>query len=197
MRDSRLLGASNSSCLLVPKRHVRRALTRDRSRYQCPAATRNTKDFDHTGLTLINLGWQAKPDTATSIAPEGKQVSAESNQPQKAQITFGKFDNVDMRVARVVSAPLADGTKAPCRVITLDLGHLGQRISVGQYALMAKDDLVGAHVIVCVNLGSRELGSYVSEALVLGAPHPDSPTDQAQATPLFVSTQTNPGDRIF
>ncbi|MGH3545055.1 MAG: hypothetical protein ACRDPW_03930 [Mycobacteriales bacterium] len=119
------------------------------------------------------------------------------NQPQQAQITFGKFDNVDLRVARVVAAPLASETTAPCRVITLDLGHLGRRTSVGQYALVPEAEVVGKHVVACVNLGAREMGPHLSEALVLGALHPDSPADQAQATPLLVSDQTTPGDQIF
>ncbi len=124
-------------------------------------------------------------------------MTATKNQPQQPRITFGKFDNVDLRVARVISAPLAEGTTSPCRIITLDVGHLGERTSVGQYALLSEDDLVGKHVVVCVNLSSREVGAYVSEVLVLGAPHPDGPVDQAQATPLFVSEKTNPGDQIF
>lgn len=117
--------------------------------------------------------------------------------PPKAQITFGKFDNVDLRVARVLAAPMAHGTRAPCRVLHLDLGPLGERTSVGQYALMDETDLVGRNVVACVNLGQREMGSYVSEALVLGAPHPDSPPDQAQATPLWVDDAAQPGDAVF
>lgn len=116
---------------------------------------------------------------------------------QKAQITFGKFENVDMRVARVVSAPLAEGTRFPSRVLTLDLGHLGQRTSVGQYALIPEDELVGKNLIGCINLGEREMGPYVSQVLMLGAPHPDSPADQAQATPLFTADNAVPGDSIF
>jgi tRNA-binding protein len=117
--------------------------------------------------------------------------------PEKARITFGKFANVDLRVARVVRAPLAEGTRHPCRVVTLDLGHLGTRTAVGQLAMVDEADLVGRHVIACVNLGAREMGPYVSEALVLGAPHPGSPDGQAQATPLFVSDATRPGDQVF
>ena len=116
---------------------------------------------------------------------------------QKAQITFGKFENVDMRVARVISAPMAEGTRFPCRLITLDLGHLGTKTCVGQYALLSEDDLVGKMVVTCVNLGSRQMGSYTSEALLMGAPHPDGPADQGQATPLFVSNRATPGDQIF
>ncbi|MCU0272365.1 MAG: hypothetical protein MUE34_03950 [Acidimicrobiales bacterium] len=48
-----------------------------------------------------------------------------------------------------------------------------------------------------MNLGTREMGPYVSEALVLGAPHPQSPEDQAQATPLYVSTDVAPGAQVF
>jgi tRNA-binding protein len=117
--------------------------------------------------------------------------------PQKAQITFGKFENIDMRVAKVLAAPIAEGTRFPCRVLTLDLGHLGQRTSVGQYALIPEEEIVGNNVVACVNLGEREMGPYLSQALVLGAPHPQSPEDQAQATPLRVAEHATPGDTIF
>jgi tRNA-binding protein len=85
----------------------------------------------------------------------------------------------------------------PSRAITLDLGHLGKRTSIGQFALVAEDELVGKNVVACVNLGSREIGPHRSEALVLGAPHPQGPDDQAQATPLFVADTARPGDQIF
>jgi tRNA-binding protein len=124
-------------------------------------------------------------------------LGIEKEAPPKPKITFGKFENVDLRVARVVSAPMAEGTRFPCRVIELDLGHLGVRRSVGQYALLTEDELVGRHVVVCVNLGAREMGPYTSDALVLGAPHPDSPEGQAQAAPLFAHEKANPGDQIY
>ena len=117
--------------------------------------------------------------------------------PQKQQITSGKFHNVDLRVARVLSAPLAEGTRFPSRVVRIDLGHLGQRTSIGQFALIPEDELVGLHVVACINLGTREMGDYVSEALVLGAPHPDSPPDEAQAIPVTLAPTATPGDPIF
>lgn len=118
-------------------------------------------------------------------------------EPQKLQITFGKFENVDMRIARVLSAPLAEGTNKPSRIIDLDLGHLGRRISVGQYALVPERELVGRNVVACVNLGTRQVGRYQSEALVLGARHPLSPSDQSQATPLYVNPDVPPGSQVF
>ena len=115
----------------------------------------------------------------------------------KQRITVGKFQNVDLRVARVISAPMAEGTNAPSRVLTLDVGPLGRRLSVAQFALIDESGLVGKNVIACVNFAPREVASYLSEVLVLGAPHPDSPDDQAQATPLYVADIASPGDMIF
>jgi tRNA-binding protein len=115
----------------------------------------------------------------------------------KPIITFGKFQNVDMRVALVRSAPIAPGTNAPSRLVSLDLGRLGERQSVAQFALVDEADLVGKHVIACVNLAPRQIGEHLSEALVLGVPHPDSPDGQAQALPLLVSDMATPGHRVF
>jgi tRNA-binding protein len=117
--------------------------------------------------------------------------------PPKQQITFGKFENVDMRVARVISARPAEGATKPSRVFELDLGELGTRTSVGQYALVPESELVGRNVIACINLGVREVGRYKSEALILGALHPGSPPGEAQATPLYVGEDVPPGSQIF
>lgn len=124
-------------------------------------------------------------------------MAGSSDSPIKPQITFGKFENVDMRVARVISARMAQGTKAPSRVLELDLGPLGRRTSVGQFALIDEEQLVGMNVVACVNLGSRPIGQYVSEVLVLGALHPESPDGQNQASPLFISSNVALGSPIF
>jgi len=117
--------------------------------------------------------------------------------PQKRQVTFGKFANLDIRVARVISARPAEGMRFPSRVFELDLGHLGTRTSVGQFSLVPQEQLVGRNLVACVNLGTREMGQYLSEVLVLGVRHPESPDDQAQATPLHAPDAATPGDPIF
>jgi tRNA-binding protein len=102
-----------------------------------------------------------------------------------------------MRAGRVVSAEMAIGTRAPSRIISIDLGPLGIVQSVGQLALVPEAELVGRNVVVCINLGPRKIGRYVSEALVLGVPHPDGPEGQAQATPLYVDGGAELGSQIF
>jgi tRNA-binding protein len=117
--------------------------------------------------------------------------------PRRPQVPFEGFASVDMRVGRVLSAERAVGTRAPCRVLTVDLGPLGVVRCVGQLALVPEADLVGRNVVVCVNLGARRMGPYVSEALVLGAPHPANPEDQGQAMPLHVDDRVEAGTQVF
>lgn len=124
-------------------------------------------------------------------------MKANSQMPLKPKITFGKFQNVDMRVGQIVSAPLAEDTEHPCRVMRIDAGHLGTFTSVGQYALYEEEMLVGRKVIICCNLSPREMGKYISEVLVMGVPHPDSPSTQSQAMPLQVDDRAVPGDPVF
>jgi tRNA-binding protein len=124
-------------------------------------------------------------------------MSVEKQAPLKSLITFGKFANVDMRVAQVLSAPMAEGTRNPCRVIDLDVGHLGKLRSIGQFALVPEEQLVGRKVIICCNLGARAMGPYTSEALVLGVPHPQSPEGQDQAMPLYVDGSARCGEGVF
>src|SRR5262245_61679386 len=102
-----------------------------------------------------------------------------------------------MRVVRVVAAPMAEGTRFPSRVLTLEAGPLGTRTAVAQLALVDEADLVGRNLVACVNLGVRELGPYTSECLTLGTPHPDSPADESQALPLYASDSASPSDPIY
>jgi tRNA-binding protein len=117
--------------------------------------------------------------------------------PLKPTIEFAKFAGVDMRVAQVVDAPIAEGTKKPCRLFELDVGPLGRLRSVGQFALVPIEQLVGRKLIVCCNLGQRSMGPHRSEVLVMGIPHPASPPDQEQAMPLFVDDSARLGDEVF
>ncbi len=112
-------------------------------------------------------------------------------------VSFEAFLKLDFRVARVMEAGLAEGTRVPSRVLMLDLGFLGTRTSVAQFALVPEEEMVGRKVVVCCNLDVRRIGKYTSEVLVLGTPHPDNPPGQGQALPLFAHSEAAPGDRIY
>jgi tRNA-binding protein len=59
----------------------------------------------------------------------------------KADVPFSAFGALDLRVATVVAAEMAEGTHAPCRQLVLDLGPLGRIVSVGQFALISPGEL--------------------------------------------------------
>ena len=120
-----------------------------------------------------------------------------SHSEQRPQASFDDFVKIDMRVAKVLAAPIAEGTRAPTRELTLEVGELGTLKSVGQYALVEETELVGAKVVVVVNLGTRRVGRYLSEVLVLGVPHPKSPSGQAQALPLRAPEDARPGEKVY
>ncbi len=117
--------------------------------------------------------------------------------PLRSQIPFDAFERLDFRVARVESAAMAEGTHAPSRRLVLDAGPLGRLVSVAQFALVPEHELVGRKVIACCNLGTRRIGRYESQALVLGTLHPDSPPGQAQALPLYAHPDAVLGDLVF
>ncbi len=115
----------------------------------------------------------------------------------KPDIPYSTFDSVEMRVARVKSVRPTVGTRAPSVELVLDLGPLGERRSVGQFALIPEDELVGRKVVACVNLGKRQIGKYLSEALTMGSDHPESPEGQSQAVPLYAHADAVVGDRVY
>ncbi len=122
----------------------------------------------------------------------------ESSLPaQKQKVTFGKFQNIDLRVGRVLAAPLVEGSVPPVRQMSIDVGPLGRRMSVGQFALLSEQELVDCNLAVCVNLGCKEVAGVPSDALVLGARHPESPSGEAQALPLKLSADATPGSSIY
>ncbi len=102
-----------------------------------------------------------------------------------------------MRVGRIVSAPNTVGTRYPSRLITLDAGTLGSFVSVGQFALLSEEELIGRKVVFVANFKPRRIGKYLSQVLILGTPHPNSPPDEAQAIPLWAHHLAREGDIVF
>lgn len=116
---------------------------------------------------------------------------------QKQKVTFGKFQNIDLRVGRVLAAHMVQGSVPTVRHMSIDVGPLGRRTSVGQFALLSEEELVGCNVAVCVNLGSKEVAGLPSDVLVLGVRHPASPPGEAQASPLRLAADAMPGSPIY
>ena len=80
----------------------------------------------------------------------------------------GSFDDLDIRIGRVMAVAEAL-TRKPTYRLTIDFGpELGIKVSCGAYRNYAPDDLVGRLVVAIVNLGPKKMGPETSDVLVLG-----------------------------
>jgi tRNA-binding protein len=100
---------------------------------------------------------------------------------------FEAFSAVDMRAGRIVRAELNAEARKPAYKIWIDFGELGQLATSGQYtALYNPEELVGQMIVCAVNLGSRRIGGFKSEVLMLGV-------EQADGAVVFLKPERDVG----
>ena len=87
-----------------------------------------------------------------------------------AEIAFDDFLAVDMRVGRVVEVEDFPEARKPAWKLRIDFGpELGIKRSSAQITNYSRDQLEDTLVIGVVNFPPRQIGSFRSEVLVLGA----------------------------
>ncbi len=86
----------------------------------------------------------------------------------KATALASSFDDLDIRVGRVLEVVEAR-TRKPTYRLSVDFGsEIGIKVSCGAYRNYSPDQLVGRLVVAVVNLGAKQMGTEISEVLVLG-----------------------------
>ncbi len=87
-------------------------------------------------------------------------------------IGFDDFLKVDIRIGTVVEAEPSPKARQPAYKVWVDFGtEIGVRKTSAQAtAHYALDDLIGRQVAAVVNLPPKQIGSFMSEILILGFP---------------------------
>jgi tRNA-binding protein len=109
-------------------------------------------------------------------------------------ITISEFEQIDVRVGRIVRAEAFPDARKPAYKLLIDFGpEVGERRSSAQLTARYRcEDLVGRLVVGVVNLPPRRIGPFVSEVLTLGVP------DENGAVVLLVpDSSVPPGGRMF
>ncbi len=90
-------------------------------------------------------------------------------------IAFDDFLKVDIRVGRVIAAEPYPEARAPAIKMRVDFGpDIGERKTSAQVTThYTPEALVGRQVLAVVNFPPKQIGKYMSECLVLGAPDAD------------------------
>jgi tRNA-binding protein len=89
-----------------------------------------------------------------------------------AEITYGDFERVDIRVGTVVSAELNARARKPAYILKVDFGPtIGVKKSSAQLTdYYRPEELLGRQVAAVVNFPPKQIGPLMSEVLVLGFP---------------------------
>ena len=83
---------------------------------------------------------------------------------------FDDFMKIDIRVGEIVEAEVFEKARKPAYKLWVDFGEeIGIKKSSAQITdCYELDELVGRQVLAVVNFPPRQIGSFMSEVLVLG-----------------------------
>jgi len=87
--------------------------------------------------------------------------------------TWADFQKLDIRIGRVLEVHDFPEARRPAYKLLIDFGELGVKRSSAQITdLYSKEDLVGRLVVAVVNFPPKQIATFMSEVLVLGAMDP-------------------------
>lgn len=85
-------------------------------------------------------------------------------------ITWADFEKVEIRTGTVVAVEAFPQARKPAYKLTIDFGELGTRRTSAQLTkLYQAEELVGKQLVAVVNFPPRQIATFMSECLVLGA----------------------------
>ncbi|WP_452222503.1 tRNA-binding protein [Lacinutrix salivirga] len=88
----------------------------------------------------------------------------------KTTITFEDFTKTDLRVGTIIDINEFPEARHPAYQLTIDFGDLGVKKSSAQITTRyTKADLLNKQIVAVVNFPKKQIATFMSECLVLGA----------------------------
>ena len=85
-------------------------------------------------------------------------------------ITFEDFTKVDLRIGTIIEVNDFPEARRPAYQIKIDFGDLGMKKTSAQItAVYTKEELLQKQVVAVVNFPKKQIGTFMSECLLLGA----------------------------
>lgn len=107
-------------------------------------------------------------------------------------LTWSDFEKVEIHTGTIVAAEPFPQARKPAYKLTIDFGKLGtKRTSAQLTTLYQLDELIGKQVVAVVNFPPKQIATFLSECLVLGAV-----ADDGTVTLLQTERPTQNGLRI-
>jgi tRNA-binding protein len=112
----------------------------------------------------------------------------------RSMITYADFDNVDIRVGRILTVADFPEARKPAYRLNIDFGaEIGTRRSSAQIVEhYTKEELEGSLILAVVNFPPKQIGPFMSEVLTLGVA--DENGDVVLIRP---AGSVPPGSRMF
>ena len=108
------------------------------------------------------------------------------------QLSWADFEKVEIRTGTIMSAEPFPQARKPAYKLTIDFGPLGTRRTSAQITrLYNVADLIGRQVVAVVNFPPKQIATFMSECLILGAVD-----DDGTVTLLQTERPTQNGVRI-
>lgn len=107
-------------------------------------------------------------------------------------LSWTDFEKVDIRAGTIIAVEAFPKARKPAYKLTIDFGELGIRRSSAQItSLYQPDTLVGKQIVAVINFPPKQIATFLSECLVLGAV-----ADDGTVTLLQTERFTENGQRI-
>lgn len=107
-------------------------------------------------------------------------------------ITWADFEKIEIRTGTILAAEAFPQARKPAYKLTIDFGESGiKRTSAQLTSLYTVAELVGKQVVAVINFPPKQIATFMSECLVLGAI-----ADDGSVTLLQTERPTKNGLRI-